>query len=347
MRHNGDFSGNGNRMEWTQAIAGALGMAVPIITGVASGHSAAGFAACAGSLMLGGTASARSTRDDAREIAEVLVPAIAGTVIAAFVAGRGLLEHLAVVVLAACISLVGGMSRFGAIAAVRFVLFLLVAIGVAENMPERVAAVALIVAGACWAATVSFVVALIARAMRRSPEVPRDDEHPPPTARARFARWQRSLRHLEGWQYAMRLTFCLAAAALFDSTWPDHHLRWTAITVVLLTERRAQPWPRKTFERAAGTLAGVFIAAVAFGTPPSSWVLPIAMGFLAGMRPLLRNRSYAAYTAITTPLILAILDGGEAPDIALLLDRLAATLIAAALVLAANAVFGRAATSVS
>jgi len=227
------------------------------------------------------------------------------------------------------------------------VLFLLVAIGVAQNVPERAAAIALIVAGACWAAAASFVVALIARAMRRSRDPGHGEENPPPTVRARFAHWRRSLRHLDGWQYAMRLTLCLAAAELLDAAWPGHHVRWTAITVVLLTERRPEAWPRRTFERAVGTLAGVFIAAFAFAMPPSSWMLAIAMGILAGMRPLLRNRSYAAYTAITTPLILAILDGGEAPDIALLLDRLAATLIAAVLVLLANAAFRRAMTSVS
>jgi uncharacterized membrane protein YccC len=152
---------------------------------------------------------------------------------------------------------------------------------------------------------------------------------------------------LAGWQYASRITLCLAAAALLGAAWPGHHMHWAAITVVLLTEREPEPWPRKTMHRALGTLAGVMLAAIAFtGTLPLGAVA-LAIAILAAARVLLRTRNYAAYTAATTPLILAILDAGEPADIALLLDRLAATLIGAALVLAANALLRRAGTSVS
>jgi len=341
MRHNGDFRSNGGGMELARALAAAIGMAGPVIAGFAAGNAPAGFAACAGGLMAAGAARGRSGREDLSEIAHVLAPAIAASAVAALVAGRGAGADAAVVLLAACVSLAGAMSRAGAVAAVRFVLFLLVAIGVAENVAERWQVVALVGAGACGAAIASLVTGAIARGIgwRAAPRAP----EPAPFSRAqRFARWRRSLRTLAGWQYALRLTACLAAAALLDAAWPGHHMRWAAITVVLLTERQPEPWPRKAMQRALGTFAGVMLAAVVFTDAIAGGVLALAIAILAAARVLLRDWSYAASTAATTPLILAILDAGEPADIALLLDRLAATLVGAALVLAANALLRRA-----
>ena len=322
-------------MEWARALAAAIGMAGPVIAGFAAGNAPAGFAACAGGLMAAGAARGRSGREDLREIAHVLAPAIAASAVAALVAGRGGGADAAVVLLAACVSLAGAMSRAGAVAAVRFVLFLLVAIGVAENVPARWQVVALVGAGACGAAIASLVTGAIARGIgwRAAPRAP----EPAPFSRAqRFARWRRSLRTLAGWQYALRLTACLAAAALLDAAWPGHHMRWAAITVVLLTERKTEPWPAKTAQRAIGTLAGVIATGLFLAAPLGAWALAAAIGALAAARSWLRERSYLAYTAVTTPLILAILDLGAPPGVEILADRVVATLAGALLVLAGN-----------
>src|SRR5579859_4114977 len=234
MRHNGDFRSNGDGMRWARALAAAIGMAGPVLAGVAAGDAAAGFAACAGGLMAAGAASGRSAREDLRDIAHVLAAAIAASIFAALVAGRGALGEAMVVPLAACVSLFGAMSRAGAIAAVRFVLFLLVAIGVAENVQAPWQVVLLVGAGAGWAAMASFVLAALARAARWRGE-PAPEERATLTFAQRFARWRRSLGTLAGWQYALRLTLCLAAAAALGAAWPGHHMRWASITIVLLT----------------------------------------------------------------------------------------------------------------
>jgi hypothetical protein len=67
-----------------------------------------------------------------------------------------------------------------------------------------------------------------------------------------------------------------------------------------------------------------------------SWALAGVIGILAGARPLLRVRNYLAYSAVMTPLIILIIDAGRAPDNGLLLDRLVATLIGAALAVGSN-----------
>lgn len=57
------------------------------------------------------------------------------------------------------------------------------------------------------------------------------------------------------------------------------------------------------------------------------------------LRPLLRARNYLAYTAAMTPLIILILDMGRPSELAVLIDRLIATLVAAGLVIATNLLF--------
>ena len=51
---------------------------------------------------------------------------------------------------------------------------------------------------------------------------------------------------------------------------------------------------------------------------------------------MLRGTNYLAYSAAMTPLIVLIVDGGRAPESSLLVDRLVATVLGAALVVAAN-----------
>ena len=63
-----------------------------------------------------------------------------------------------------------------------------------------------------------------------------------------------------------------------------------------------------------------------------------ALGVLALARPVLKTKNYLAYSAVMTPLILLIMDAGKPPGSGALLDRLLATVAAAALVLIANQV---------
>ena len=189
--------------------------------------------------------------------------------------------------------------------------------------------------GIGWSAAMSLACGVFARTKKSAADAPSARY----TLAQRFSRWQRSLRRIAGWQYALRISLCLGAAVLLRSLWPAHHLHWVAITVVLLTERQVDASPVKIIQRAAGTLAGVVVAGVLAEWNAGPWAIAAAVAVLAGLRPLLRVRNYLAYTAVTTPLILALLDAGAAEGPGILVDRLAATLAGAALVVAANALF--------
>jgi hypothetical protein len=326
----------GADVDWAQMAAASLGMAVPIVAGIAAGHAESGFAASVGGLMLGGVGSCASAREQIREIALAIAPAVAAILAAAGLAG-GTFEGAIVVLLIGTACLLGGLSRSAAVAATRFSLFLLVvaaAMAGASMQPRRLALLAAL--GIGWSAIMSLACGAFAREKKSSAAGAPSTRY---TIAQRFAHWRRSLRGLAGWQYALRIALCLAAATMLQSLWPAHHLYWVAIAVVLLTERQVDASPVKITQRGAGTLAGVIGAGVLAEWSSGAWAIAAAVALLAGLRPLLRDRNYLAYTAVTTPLILALLDAGEPQGPRILVDRLVATLAGATLVVAANALF--------
>jgi hypothetical protein len=326
----------GGEVDWAQIAAASLGMAGPIVAGIAAGHAESGFAASIGGLMLGGVGSCASARGQLREIALAIAPAIAAILVAAGLAGQGF-ESAIVVVLIGAAGLLGGFSRPAAVAAKRFSLFLLVlaaAMAGVSMQPWRVALLAAL--GIGWSAIMSLACGAFARTRKSSAADAPSTRH---TIAQRFAHWRRSVRGLGGWQYALRISLCLATAMMLRSFWPAHHLHWVAITVVLLTERQGDASSVKINQRGAGTLAGVIAAGVLAEWNAGVWSIAAAVAVLAGLRPLLRVRNYLAYTAVTTPLILTLLDAGAPQGPGILVDRLVATLAGAALVLAANALF--------
>jgi hypothetical protein len=326
---------SGAHLDWPHAIAAGLAMTIPVVVGKATGHLDWGLAASVGGLMIGGLGTLASVREQAIDIALAIAAAAAAMLAAldlmAFTAGK-----IALVVTAFAAALAGGFSLPAAIASTRFVLFLMIAVGMMEGGGEPWQLASMVAAGAAWSALVNLAIGAIARSRRVTDEAK-------PAARHTFAqlksRWLRTLKTLAGWQYALRLGICLAAAVTLKSFWPEHHLNWIAITVVLLTERAIEAFPVKITQRALGTFIGVIVAEIVEAAGFAAAFPATVIAILATGRPLLRANNYLAYTVVTTPLILVILETGKNPETSLLLDRLAATLAGAVLVLATNAAF--------
>jgi hypothetical protein len=322
------------RSGW-QAAAAGVGMAVPVALGLAVGRPAEGFAAAVGAIMLGGVPTERRVAEQARDLAVALAPAAAAIAATILIHPLGRLEHAAIVGLAALAAIVGGFSRPMAVATWRFILFLLIMVSIADTVPHPAALLEPIAFGLAWTAAANLFFGAVARAVHPGRAEP--EAHRAPSFAAHLAHWRATLRRFAGWQFTLRLTACLAIGLAIAAAWPEHHLHWIAITVALLMERNVEALPVRTTQRAAGTFLGVIVAALVFEAPFPAWALVAIVGVLAAARSLLRTRNYLAYTVATTPLILAILDGGAPPGFALLAERLAATLAAAALVIAANA----------
>jgi Fusaric acid resistance protein-like len=327
------------KTDWVEILASAIGMAVPILLGAAVGELALGFGVAVGSMLVGGTAANNDWRAQGRALIAALVPAALAAVVAVAVAGHSWMSDVAVVLLAGAAGAVAAMGRPVATMAIRFILLLIITITVAENIPDRVGLLFLIAAGALWTSAMSLLLGALARARRGRHDASGEAAPPPITLRQRIARWRRALVHLAGWQYALRLMICLSIAGALRWLWPDHHLRWIALTVVLLAEWQIDAFPVRTTQRALGAAVGVLATGLLLIYTPPAWTLVVVMGVLAGLRPLLRARNYLAYTAAMTPLIILLLDAGQAPGLGVLIDRLVATLIGAALVIATNLLF--------
>jgi len=328
-----------SELELVEALAAGLGMAIPLLVAAATGQVALGLAAAFGSLLASGVGAGASAKAQVRELAATLFVAALAAVAAALAAGRGWLTDAILVALAMLTAVFGGFSRPLAIASIRFVLFLIIVVNAADAMPQRGGFLLLVAAGALWTALLTL---LLGAAWRRSGRVGAASAQvtsSTATTAQKLARWRRSLRQLGGWQYTLRLGICLGIAGVLRSLWPEHHFYWIALTVALLTQRQVEALPVRTTQRALGTALGVLIAGLFLVFQPPLWGLVACIGLLAGARPLLRSRNYLAYSAAMAPLVMLLLDGSGPLHPGLLLDRLVATLIGVALVLAANRVF--------
>ena len=331
-------------IEAAEVLAAGLGMAIPVLLAALNGHMALGLLAAAGSLAVG--------RVDIGEnphltgLARSLIPVIAATSLAILFRGSGWLAALTLVLLAAIAATISGFSRVLAVEATRFVVFLTIVsalpIPSASPDPRRpVVFFLLIVTGALWTAMLSFFLGRVLRRDRGTKSGAPNEPAQSPTLRQKYIRWRRSLSTLAGWSYPIRLVSCLGLAAAMDILWPGHHLHWVLLTVAILTGRHVQPASVKTTQRAIGTALGVVVAGLFLRLELPLGALILLIGLLAGLRPLLRNRNYLAYSAVMTPLVILIIDAGRTPENGILVDRLAATLIGALLVVAATLLFGR------
>ena len=323
--------------DWVAILASAIGMAAPILLGAAIGKPAPGLGLAVGSLLVGGIGAFGSFRAQGRALIAALVPAGAAAILAVTLASHGWLSDAVVVVLAGIAGALAAMGRPVSSIAIRFILLLIIAMAVAENIADRAGLLLLISVGALWTSLLSLALGALARAA--GSHAPTDENAPPLPLRQRLTRWRRALSRLAGWQFALRLMLCLSIAGLLRWFWPDHHMHWVALTVALLTEWQVDAFPVRTTQRALGAALGVLATGVLLIVTPPAWVLVAGMGVLAGLRPLLRARNYLAYSAVMTPLIILLLDAGGPPELGVLIDRLVATLIGAGLVIATNLLF--------
>lgn len=335
------------KIEMAEVLAAGLGMAGPVLLATMSGHLGPGLAAAIGSLAVGGIETASSNiKAQAKSEAAALAPAALAAFLAVLVGGHGWLTDAMLVLLAGVAATIGGYSRFMTATTKRFILFLMIvnaAVSSSCSMEASHAAglLLLVVAGALWTSVLALLFGTLAR-MRGSvmPSMVGPSAATATTSQ-KFTRWKRSLANLAGWQYTLRLAVGLGLAAALRSLLPDHHLNWIALTVAIVTPRNIEPVPIKMTQRALGTAIGVGAASLFLTFELPSLALVVAIGLLASARRLLKAKSYLAYSAVMTPLILLIMDAGRPVESGLLIDRQVATLTGIVLVVATNLLFGK------
>ncbi|MEP9359747.1 FUSC family protein [Sphingomonas sp. KR3-1] len=326
----------------TLAIA-MFAMGVPVITGFALGKPALGLVIGLGSMLLAnetpGQAPGQAT-EGGHGWGASIVPALLA-VPAAMLLGRVPWSDAAMVGLSAAAATLVNWSRPAAGGAVRFIIFLILNLGLsaAGGGAHRGGAALLFGIGALWRA-------VLRRLFRpRHAPAPAAPEAPPArvvTPRQRRIHFRRTMGTLQGWQYPIRLGFGLTAAVLLRDLWPERHLGWIVLTIALLTPRAIEHLPVQITQRVAGTLAGVALAGAILWLSPGHVLLAAMVVALGVAAPLARAGNYALYCLLSTPVILLAIDAGTEGEAGLLADRLIATLGGAAVIFAANWAMDRA-----
>lgn len=318
----------------TVAVA-ALGMAVPALAGLALGRPGMGFTIGLGAMLLAGGPPSAGAATEPPAPGAAILPATLAVVAATLIAGAPWTDA-AMIALAGVAAAISGYSRPVAVAAIRFIIYLMLSVSLIDAATDHRGAAALVFGlGALWNVAIRLLLA------RRRPASPPAEPARVVTRAQRNAYFRRTMRTLAGWQFPIRLVPGLALASVLRHLWPAHHYGWIVLTVALLTQRQLEPVPVKLIQRGLGTALGVALTwgvLVAFAAPAA---LAVIICVLATGASLARTRNYLAYAVLATPVILLVLDLGKPIEPALLVDRLVATLAGAAIVIAANVLTAR------
>lgn len=315
----------------TQAMAAMLGLAGPIAIGTLANQPRLGIAAALGGLALGGGGKDGTFSEHLSEGGYALVAGSLAMLTGSILAGTGTLSVIGVPAVGGAAALIGSISRPMARAGAQFTLFTIIA----ANLNGKTAPLGLLllfVLGAIATATLSLGLRLLMRTLCHGsqatlPQTPRY------TAQQLVRRWRLSLGHLAGWHYTLRLTLCLAASQTLLWLQPGHHIYWMSLTVVIVVQRDLATAFWRTWQRAAGTLAGVLLTAFLLLGPMSTWGQIGIIALLAAARPIFLKKNYTVYTVVMTPLIILLLDFGQPLSPVVIVDRLIATLAGCALAL--------------
>jgi uncharacterized membrane protein YccC len=317
-----------------QVIAAMLGLAGPLAVGAVAGHAEIGMAVSLGGLAMSGGGKGETFREEAPRMIYGLAAGGAAMLTGSAMAGHGALSTFGVPAIAAVAGLLGSISRPLARATTQFILYTIIAANVAARTAHPLGMMLLFSVGAAWTAGLSLVLRPLFRAMRPSSHnTPNVVQTPKYSAKQLLRRWWHSLAHLSGWQYVLRITPCLVAAGAFEWIWPHHHGYWVSITVVIVVQRNLQTALTRTIHRAAGTTLGVLLISLLLVGSPNMWAMIAMIAALAAARPVLLDTNYTAYAAVMTPLVILLLDFGQAPSWPAVVDRLVATLVGCGLAL--------------
>ncbi len=333
----------GDSFRWTrgrappafQVIAAALGVAGPVALGAATGDLRLGMAASLGGLALSRGGEGPTVRRHAMSMARSALSGALAMAAGAAIAHLGGFALFLVPALSAVAALLGGINRSTAVVAARFTFFTIIATGTGAAAGDPIGLAILFLLGAIWTAGLSLAMELAFHPRRVGPEPGKRDLRPlrQPPISDQFRRWRKSLGRWSGWQYPARMAVCLTAAEGLALLFPSHHAYWASLTVAIVVRRQYSQAVTRAFQRALGTVLGVTLGMLLFLWSPSIPVLLGMIGVLAAARPILRVANYLAYSAVMTPLIMLLLDLGQPPSLATMLDRLVATIVGCALAL--------------
>jgi uncharacterized membrane protein YccC len=297
-------------------VGSALGMGIPIAVGAAIGRTDLGMLASIGGLAVSGAGGYGTLREQSVRLSYALIAGTLAILIGSAMGGHGWITGAAVVIATILAALIGGFGRTVARYSSVFIVFVVIGTGVnPAGVVNPAGATFIFITGAIW----TMMVSLLASGLFRVPDmetIPEPGTIPGRQSallpfKNRWRRWSASLFRPAGWHYPLRIGLCMLAAEIVAVLWGQQQSYWIALVVAIVVQRSFETTSSRVFQRTIGTFAGVL--AVSFLL---LWSLPIGLlvlvvMILAALRPLLKVRNYALYSAVMTPLVLILLEFGK------------------------------------
>ncbi|MFF0424000.1 FUSC family protein [Streptomyces sp. NPDC004520] len=159
----------------------------------------------------------------------------------------------------------------------------------------------------------------------------------PAALRVRARRAARAVLFSEAsWRYGLRLALCIGLAQALVSLVPVPRSYWVALTVTFVMKPDFGSVFSRAVLRAAGTAAGIVLAALVLAEVPRGWWDVPVMAVLAALIPASSAKGYAFQTAAITPVILLLSDILNHQGFDLVLPRLYDSLIGCGIALVAG-----------
>ncbi|GGU77704.1 membrane protein [Streptomyces litmocidini] len=159
----------------------------------------------------------------------------------------------------------------------------------------------------------------------------------PAALRVRARRAARAVLLSEAsWRYGLRLALCIGLAQALVSLIPVPRSYWVALTVTFVMKPDFGSVFSRAVLRAAGTAAGLVLAALVLSEVPRGWWDVPVMMVLAALVPAFSAKGYAFQTAAITPVILLLSDTLNHQGFGLVLPRLYDSLIGCGIALIAG-----------
>ncbi|AJF66033.1 FUSC family protein [Streptomyces vietnamensis] len=159
----------------------------------------------------------------------------------------------------------------------------------------------------------------------------------PAALRVRARRATRAVLFSEAsWRYGLRLALCIGLAQALVSLIPVPRSYWVALTVTFVMKPDFGSVFSRAVLRAAGTAAGLLLAALVLSAVPRGWWDVPVMCVLAALIPASSAKGYAFQTAAITPVILLLSDLLNHQGFDLVLPRLYDSLIGCGIALVAG-----------
>ncbi|MFH8625762.1 FUSC family protein [Streptomyces vietnamensis] len=159
----------------------------------------------------------------------------------------------------------------------------------------------------------------------------------PAALRVRARRAARAVLLSEAsWRYGLRLALCIGLAQAFVSLIPVPRSYWIPLTVTFVMKPDFGSVFSRAVLRAAGTAAGLVLAALVLSQVPRGWWDVPVLAVLAALIPASSAKGYAFQTAAITPVILLLSDTLNHQGFDLVLPRLYDSLIGCAIALVAG-----------